>query len=187
MKIAIIGTHSTGKTTLIKRLVERLTELGHRVVILPEFARLCPFPINEDTTLAAQAWIQETQIREEGAVNHTDRILICDRSTLDNFAYFSRIAEKLENAEYLKPWEKKAAAHMRTYDAVFKTAKLDLLPEDDKQRSLDADFRNDIDERIHSLLAKHGVTWSPLPATEDYDRHIEFILKEIKSKPTENA
>ena len=180
MKIAVIGTHSTGKTTLIKRLVERLNALGHRVVILPEFARLCPFPINEDTTLAAQAWIQETQIREEGAVNHSDRILICDRSTLDNFAYFSRIAEHLEELEYLTPWEKKAAAHMRTYDAVFKTAKLDLSPEDDHQRSLDADFRDDIDERIHGLLAKHGVNWHSLPATEDYDRHVDFILKKIR-------
>ncbi len=180
MKIAIIGTHSTGKTTLIKRLIERLNELGHRTVVLPEFARLCPFPINEDTTLAAQAWIQETQIREEGAVNHSERILICDRSTLDNFAYFSRIAEKLGEYDYLKPWEKKAAAHMRSYDAVFKTAKLDLSPEDDNQRSLDPQFRDDIDERIHALLAKHGVTWYNLTATEDYDRHVNFILKQIR-------
>jgi len=50
-------------------------------------ARLCPLPINEETTMDAQKWILLNQIAQENTIDHTGKVLITDRSTIDNFAY----------------------------------------------------------------------------------------------------
>ena len=57
MKVAFIGTHGVGKTTLAYGLAMRLKQLGANVGFLEEVARRCPFPINEETSLQAQVLI----------------------------------------------------------------------------------------------------------------------------------
>ncbi len=180
MKIALIGTHSTGKTTIIKHLAEALTNHGIKTTVLPEFARLCPFPIDESTTLDAQAWIQNQQILEEQKHHDPKGVLICDRATLDNFAYMHRaVGDKHDISEY----EKRAAEHMKTYDAVFKTQKLNLPAEDDGVRPVESvtyeSFRQHIDELIHHFLAKHQVNFHLLPAIDDYEVHVGEIMERI--------
>ena len=175
MKIAIIGTHSTGKTTLLEHLSAVFKEQGKEVIILPEFARLCPFPINENTTLEAQKWILLSQITEENKLDHKDKILLSDRATIDNFAYMYRI----EKSDAIENFERCAVAHMRTYDFVFKTQKLSLAAKEDGIRTTDLEFRDMIDRLITHLLAKHEVKYADLPATIDYETHVEFISKII--------
>lgn len=63
-KIAFIGTHGVGKTTLCYGLAARLKARDVSLEIVHEVARRCPLPINEATTVAAQAWILHTQIAE---------------------------------------------------------------------------------------------------------------------------
>ena len=65
MKVAFIGTHGVGKTTLAFGMASRLKRLGANVGFLEEVARRCPFPINEDTSLEAQTWILVETIRRE--------------------------------------------------------------------------------------------------------------------------
>jgi len=55
MKIAFIGTHGVGKTTLCFDLASRLKRLDMGVDIVKEVARGCPLPINRETTLEAQS------------------------------------------------------------------------------------------------------------------------------------
>lgn len=179
MKIAIIGAHSTGKTTLLRNLNNRLTSDGFRTIVLPEYARLCPFPIDEDTTFDAQQWIQEQQITEESAINHTNQILLCDRATIDNFAYFYRAAKLREKLHEISRWETLAAEHMATYDIVFKTTKLHIAPEDDGKRSTNEEFRNEIDILIHELLRKHAINYIPLPQTINYDTHLTYMMNKL--------
>ncbi len=174
MKIAIVGSHSTGKTTLIERLADHFKELGKEVIILPEYARLCPFPINENTTLEAQKWILLSQITEENKIDHKDTVLLSDRATIDNFAYMYRI---VGNSDAIENFERCAVAHMRTYDFVFKTQKLSLAAKEDGIRTTDLEFRDMIDRLITHLLMKHGIKYSNLPATIDYDTHVAFIGK----------
>jgi molybdopterin-guanine dinucleotide biosynthesis protein len=65
MKIAFMGSHRVGKTTLCFDVAARLKRLDMAVDLVKEVARACPLPINKETTLEAQAWILHTQIAEE--------------------------------------------------------------------------------------------------------------------------
>ena len=65
MKIAFMGTHGVGKTTLCFELVAALKRLDRSVDVVKEVARRCPLPINRETTRAAQLWILHNQIAEE--------------------------------------------------------------------------------------------------------------------------
>ena len=176
MKIAIIGTHSTGKTTLVQKLKNKLENLGKKVMIIQEHARSCPFPVHEGTTIEAQKWIMHNQIDKENEVDHSDKILITDRATIDNFAYLHRIADEKTSEEY----ENIAFEHGKTYDHIFKTQKLDIKAEDDGFRTTDDDFRNLIDNIINQFLEKNQVNFIPLQATTDYEVHVSDILERIK-------
>ncbi len=88
MKIAFIGAHGVGKTTLCYDLASRLKRQDRAVDLVKEVARSCPLPINRETTLPAQAWILHTQIAQELATAAQCDIVICDRSVLDNYAYW---------------------------------------------------------------------------------------------------
>jgi adenylate kinase family enzyme len=65
VKIALIGTHGVGKTTLCFDLAARLKRLDRSVHLVTEVARDCPLPLNRDTTLDAQSWILHTQCARE--------------------------------------------------------------------------------------------------------------------------
>src|SRR5512146_1552489 len=86
MKLAFIGTHGVGKTTLCYDLAAALKRQGVNVDMVKEVARLSPLPINRKTSLEAQLWILTTQIAEEIRSAAQHEVVICDRSVLDNYA-----------------------------------------------------------------------------------------------------
>ncbi len=182
MKLAIIGTHSTGKTTLIAELAKTLIAEGKKVIVVPEMARLCPLPINEGTSAAAQKWILEKQISEENAIRDSKAIIICDRATIDNFVYFFRHNNRLDQRDNLAAWEALAVQHASTYDVLFKTQKLPIPAEIDGARQADDEaFREEIDEILTKLLDKHAIPRILLPATTNYATHVAFITSHLKS------
>lgn len=64
-KIAFVGSHGVGKTTLCYGLASRLKRRDVALEIVHEVARRSPLPINTDTTVPAQRWILLSQIAEE--------------------------------------------------------------------------------------------------------------------------
>lgn len=178
MKIAIIGTHSTGKTTILEALEKELKKQGKDVIVLPEYARLCPFPINEQTTITAQLWIQHQQKEQEKKYHNPNRILLCDRSTIDNLAYLERVA----GIQDISSVKRAAIEHTKTYTHIFKTQKLPLEAEVDGIRATDGVFRDEIDERITQLLVENNITYTLLPQSVDPAEHIVFITEQINSK-----
>ena len=86
-KVAFIGTHGVGKTTLCYGLAARLKRRDVALDIVHEVARRCPLPINEATTATAQRWILLTQIAEELVACARYPVVLCDRSVLDNYVY----------------------------------------------------------------------------------------------------
>ena len=65
MKLALIGTHGVGKTTLAYEICSLLKKAAHNVELVTEVAQRSPFPINEVTTLDGQLWILHAQIAKE--------------------------------------------------------------------------------------------------------------------------
>jgi nicotinamide riboside kinase len=92
MKIAVMGSHGTGKTTLLLEMASyiRRTMPGLDVRLMDECARECPLPINEKATERSQRWIFARQIIREielDAGSAGRHVLLCDRTVLDSFAY----------------------------------------------------------------------------------------------------
>ena len=144
MKIAFIGSHGVGKTTLCYDLAARLKRQDRAVDIVKEVARSCPLPINRDTTLPAQAWILHTQIAEELAASAQNDIVICDRSVLDNYAYLVHSAGRQPAYDALvKAW-------VTSYDQLFKVPIIDA-PTFDGKRDTNQLFQKDIDTMIDEL------------------------------------
>ncbi|HXE75560.1 MAG TPA: AAA family ATPase [Candidatus Xenobia bacterium] len=101
MKLALIGTHGVGKTTLAYDVCALLKKQGQNVELVTEVARRCPFPVNEATTLEAQLWILHTQIADELAAAQRAPSVICDRSVLDNYCY---LMNKCGRQAAIEPW-----------------------------------------------------------------------------------
>ena len=80
MKIAFIGTHGTGKTTLGYELIAELRKRGINANFVSETVRECPYEINENASKRAQEWIIFNQCVKEIEEEARSEIVICDRS-----------------------------------------------------------------------------------------------------------
>jgi len=156
MKIAFIGTHGVGKTTLCYELAGVLKRQGVHVDIVKEVARLSPLPINRQTSLDAQTWILVTQIAEEirSAAHH--QVVVCDRSVLDNYAYMALACGRQ------KPVERFVAHWMKTYDLLFKVP-MSGAPSADGVRDTDEFFMRSIDALVDTLLEEMEIPHEVLP------------------------
>jgi hypothetical protein len=168
-KIAFIGTHGTRKTTYSLGLAAHLRTNRINAGFLYEVARQCPLPINEERTPSAQRWILHTQIAEELAFErqYVDA-LICDRSALDNYAYF---VEKFERNYALDEIVKD---HVRTYDTLIKVPILPGKIDADDIRSTDKIFQRRIDSVVDELLEEFEV---PYILFENSDQINSYVLK----------
>lgn len=159
LKVAFVGTHGVGKTTLCFDLAAQLKRLDLGVDLVKEVARRCPLPINEETTFDAQAWILHTQIAEEIEASAQYEVVICDRSVLDNYAYLvARIGRRPELEPLVRDW-------VRGYHALFKVPVLGA-PTFDGKRAVSPSFQLEIDQIIDGLVADLGVTVHHLDPTD---------------------
>lgn len=168
MKIAFIGTHGVGKTTLCYDLASRLKRQDRAVELVMEVARKSPLPINRDTTIDAQSWILHTQIAEEIAANAAGAIVICDRSVLDNYAYLVHRAGRQPALDPLvRDW-------VRGYDCLVKVP-IVAAPTFDGRRDLSPAFQREIDALIDALAEEFGVGCLRLDAARR-DGWIDAVL-----------
>ena len=161
LKVAFVGTHGVGKTTLCFDLASQLKRLDLGVDIVKEVARRCPLPINEETTLDAQEWILHTQIAEEIEASASYEAVICDRSVLDNYAYLvARVGRRPALDSLVCDW-------IGGYQGLFKVPVLGA-PSFDGKRAVSPGFQLEIDATIDGLIGAFGVTVHRLdPADRD--------------------
>ncbi len=150
MKIAFIGTHGVGKTTLCFELAACLKRLDVAVDVVKEVARNCPLPINRETTSSAQAWILHTQVAQEIATAHGYETIVCDRAVLDNYAYMVHAVGRQPALETF------IAAWMRTYDLLVHVPVV-AAPTFDGTRDTSVVFQHRIDEIIRELTSEMGL------------------------------
>lgn len=141
-KVALVGTHGVNKTTLAYELAGALKRKGRTVELLTEIARECPFPLNEQATREAYLWIIARQVQLEIEKAPRADVLVCDRSVLDNFAYYvRRYGSTSEQAEALgshcRSW-------MKSYDLLVRLPIAQALAADGF-RSTNEQFQREID------------------------------------------
>ncbi|MXX75036.1 MAG: ATP-binding protein [Holophagales bacterium] len=146
-KMAFIGTHGVGKTTLAYGLAARLKRRDINLDVVVEVARRCPLPLNEGTTLEAQSWILHSQIANELAAESRSPVVICDRSVLDNYVYLLFARGRQPALEPLiESW-------CTTYDLqVYVPILRDSDAQPDGVRAVDPAFRRQIDDRLWNEL-----------------------------------
>lgn len=150
LKIAFVGTHGVGKTTLCFDLAAHLKRLDLAVDLVKEVARRCPLPINEETTLDAQLWILHSQVAEEIAAQAMYEVVVCDRSVLDNYAYLvARVGRRPELDRLVGEW-------IKGYDALFKVPVMQA-PTFDGKRAVSRQFQLEIDATIDDLVRAFDV------------------------------
>ena len=175
MKIAFIGTHGVGKTTLCYDLAALLKRHDADVDVVKEVARLSPLPVNRQTSLEAQTWILATQVAEEIRSASRHAVVVCDRSALDNYAYL------LFACGRQKPIERFVDYWMKTYDLLFKVP-VSGEPSPDGFRDTDEFFMRSIDQVVDVLLAEKKVPHERLPVGER-GRWAEVVKDRVLGSP----
>ncbi len=171
MKIAFMGSHGVGKTTLCFDVAARLKRLDLAVDLVKEVARSCPLPINRDTTVEAQSWILHSQISEELVASARYEVVICDRSVLDNYAYLVHlVGRKAEYEILVRRW-------MESYQALFKVPVLSP-PSFDGTRDTSGSFQSEIDELIDGLLDAMEIPHLRLDP-EDRDGWVDSVIRAV--------
>lgn len=177
-KLAFIGSHGVGKTTLCYGLAARLKRRDVVLDIVHEIARRSPLPINRETTAPAQRWILLTQIAEEIVAAERHPVVLCDRSVLDNYVYLlvsggpDQVVGPLVDR-----W-------LPSYDLLVKVP-IVAAPPADGVRAADPGFQRTIDERLDAEISRRGLPVLALdPAASDawLDR-VEAACRERLAPP----
>jgi len=150
LKLAFIGTHGVGKTTLCYGVAARLKARDVVLDIVHEVARRCPLPINQDTNLAAQSWILHTQIADELVAAARHPVVLCDRSVLDNYVYLLLAAGRQPDLEAL------VDGWLGTYELLVHVPIVDPL-QADGTRATDPAFQEAVDRRLLRELQERGL------------------------------
>jgi thymidylate kinase len=175
MKVAFIGTHGVGKTTLCYDLASVLKRQGINVDMVKEVARLSPLPINRKTSLEAQTWILTTQVAEEIRSGSQHDVVVCDRSVLDNYAYLSFACGRQKAIErFVDYW-------IKTYDLLFKVP-LSGAAQADGVRDTDEFFMRSIDHLVDTLLGEKKLQYERL-ADGKRDGWIETVKNIVLAQP----
>ncbi|MGE5235273.1 MAG: ATP-binding protein [Acidobacteriota bacterium] len=172
MKVALIGTHGVGKTTLCFELAARLKRRDVDVELVREVARHCPLPINRETSSAAQSWILHTQMAWELEAGAQQALVLCDRSVLDNYCYL------LFAAGPQPAWERLIEAWLLTYDVLVKVP-LWTTPRWDGVRDTDSRFQRGIELLLEEQLDRRGLQPIRL-AVEERDRWGEIVMAHLE-------
>ena len=150
LKVAFIGSHGVGKTTLCYGLAARLKARDVSLEVVHEVARQCPLPINEQTGVASQSWILHTQVAAEIVAAERYPVVVCDRSVLDNYVYMLLAAGRQRALDAL------VEAWMDTYDLLVMVPIIDA-PTPDGLRATDPKFQRAVEDGVRKELERRGL------------------------------
>lgn len=175
-KIALIGTHGVGKTILTLSVASELRKFSIDADVVCEISRRSPFPINEATTRQGQLWILTTQMQQEMEVGLRSKMVVCDRSVLDNYAYMVRaVGRQLYLHPLLREW-------LATYDAFFHVPIVEEEIVPDMKRANSPAFRREVDQVITGLLTEFDLDRRLVRLPQDRAQHIGLITDTLRSR-----
>ena len=188
MKLALIGTHGVGKTTLAYELCSLLKKSHHNVELVTEVARQSPFPVNAATTLEGQLWILHAQIAAELDAARRAPHVIADRSVLDNYCY---LVNKFGRQPQLESW---LGWWMNTYDALAGVPPVSTEIPADGFRSEDRVFQRRIHELLIELLSsapfdqlRASVLWLKTDARDQWADRIVAAVTPLLAKTNSSS
>ena len=170
-KLALVGTHGVGKTTLCFGLAARLKARDLSLEVVHEVARRCPLAINESTSLEAQSWILHTQIAEELLAQSRYDVVLCDRGVVDNYAYLKLACGDVPLLDHL------VSGWMQTYDDVVLVPVLDHVSADGT-RATDPGFQQKVDQLVRAELVRRESAFIDL-SVFDRDHWLDRVEQQV--------
>ncbi|MGY4257688.1 thymidylate kinase [Bradyrhizobium sp. USDA 4516] len=159
VKVAITGTHSTGKSTFLDELAGRLHDLDLKVTRIgdiPSAAARAGFPILRNHTFESTLWLIAECMRQEAAASLKHDIILVDRPVSDALGYL-RAALQLSRRELparrLNALLAIIEAHTPDYDVLIAT-QLDQNIPLGPGRDTDDELRRSAAEHIELLTSK---------------------------------
>ena len=173
-RIAIVGSFSTGKTTLAEAVAGPL-----ELPLLPEVARevaALGFKLDKDATPEVETLIFLRQLYNEMTHEH----FVGDRSLIDVMAYAGWVLDNQPRRKETVLWE--SCVNIAQYQLRSQYSHVFYLPVEfgivpDGLRPLDPAFQNEIDERMRSLLDRYSVSYDVL--TGSVEERVEKLLGSI--------
>jgi nicotinamide riboside kinase len=175
-RVAVVGSFSTGKTTLAEAAAEPLG-----LPLLPEVARQVVelgFKLDKDATPEVETLIFLRQLYNE--MSHSD--FVGDRSLIDVMAYAGWVLDNQERRKETALWDScvQIATHQlrSQYTHVFYLPiEFPIVP--DGLRPLDPDFQKEIDERMVHLLDRHDVKYDVL--TGSVEARLDELVGRVRA------
>ena len=181
MRIAIVGSANTGKTTLINDIVKnwpsyKIHESGYRKAV-----RENKLPINKETNQDSQWTILNCLVDDIQAYSKEDKVLF-DRCPLDNIVYSMWAEEKKTSdidGEFIKKCIPIVQNSMHNLDIIFyipitKAAPIPAIPREN--REIDYNYINEIDNIFKAISYQLSQTnASPLFPKENRPPIIEIF------------
>jgi nicotinamide riboside kinase len=166
-KIAIIGTHSAGKSTLSYLLAGKMKMLGYSVKIIQECARSCPYPINDGMSREACLWIYHEHMKKELEAMQKFDMIICDRACIDSFIYADAKKCFIVGDCDIDLSYAAACQWMKTYDKVLYVKPNGMLPAPDGVRSTDIEFQKIVELHFDEWMKLYGDRYGIETITSD--------------------
>jgi len=187
VKIALSGTHCSGKTTTLRKLRKRLASFGVDATCIFEVIRNCPYAVNEAGTERTEVWVMSKQILAE--LNITAEVALLDRCIFDNLSYAEWSCQhgKLskETFEFLNSvafgW-----ARLSPYSLIFVLEPLPLVG--DGIRSMSRKYQQEIHDILSKLFVhvqnqnpKTKIVWTGKLDDAKVDMMVKEILNAVKA------
>lgn len=180
--IALTGTHSTGKTSWLKRVASELRRDRIEVAMVADLglhAQQIGLPILYRHTWASTLWIVTRGISNEiEAWTNADVVLI-DRSVPDALAYYEAALEyrgQPADPHRIEHLEDLVANHCFNYDLTLRTVLDPRLPLGvAKPRDTDIEFRALADQHVEKVLNRLDIEHDALPS----DAHQRALIETV--------
>ena len=184
MIVSFTGAQSTGKTTLLNRIMEVNPYLDSIDEVTRRIKREYDLPINEEGGDITQSMIMSDHIANVYRKVKGDVLL--DRCAMDGIVYTHWLYNKGKVSKEVLNWSRKIYNQLiDTYDVIFYTSPDDVLLVDDGERSINVDFRNEIldlfDDYIFELVIESRAD-SIYTVRGTVDERLNYIKKVLDKK-----
>lgn len=179
MKIALVGAHGSGKSTIITEVYSKLKKKDISVNLSPEVARSSIFLAANEKNAKMQMDLFGRQISIEMTYSRNCDILLCDRSLFDILMYTRLFFPEDEEAiSFAKSMASFCEVYKFTYDDIFVTTKL-YLPSSVKDdiRPSDKQLQKKADKKLRETLDEFDLNYSLLG-----DNAVDKIVNRLEGK-----
>lgn len=183
IRIAIVGSHSVGKTTLAERLLSRNPSTIELITGIPRQIIARGFPMGKKSTVDAYVNYVRDQLKAERiAKNSEKRLVISDRTSLDAnaYAHVNLTIDAPAVPDYFidmlhEIWLREAEFYdLLVYIPVEFPMHVDGI------RDIDEKYRNDVSEKIEQILVESGHSFITLRGS--VKERVENLLSEMQQR-----